>query len=76
MTVTLLGKPNCVACTATERELSKKGIEYVKMDVTENAEAYDRAVSLGHMAAPVVIIEETGENWSGFRPERIAALVA
>jgi glutaredoxin-like protein NrdH len=39
-----------------------------------DAEALDMAKSLGHMAAPVVIITETGENWSGFRPERIAAL--
>lgn len=74
MTITLLGKPNCVACVATERELSKKGLDYTKLDVTEDTAAYDRAISLGHMAAPVVIVEETGEHWSGFRPERIAAL--
>ena len=76
MTITVLGKPNCVACTATERALSKNGIEYTKKDVTADEAAYQRAIDLGHMAAPVVIIEETGENWSGFRPERIASLVA
>ena len=74
MTITLLGKPNCVACVATERELTKRGLEYNKLDVTEDQTAFDRALSLGHMAAPVVIVEETGENWSGFRLERISAL--
>ena len=76
MTITLLGKPNCVACVATERELAKKGLDFNKIDITTDLTAYDRAISLGHMAAPVVIVEETGENWSGFRPERIASLVA
>lgn len=29
--------------------------------------------ALGHLQAPVVVTE-TGENWSGFRPDLIAAL--
>jgi len=76
MTVTLLSKPNCSACFATERALKQNGIDYTKQDVTQDEAAYERAVSLGHMAAPVVIVNETGENWSGYRAERIAALVA
>jgi glutaredoxin-like protein NrdH len=76
MTITLLSKNACVQCSATKRALDKAGLEYTEINVTENEEAYDRAISLGHMAAPVVIVEETGENWAGFRPEKIASLVA
>jgi glutaredoxin-like protein NrdH len=74
MTITLLSKPGCVPCLATKRAFDSKGLEYEERDMSVDAEALDMAKSLGHMAAPVVIITETGENWSGFRPERIAAL--
>lgn len=76
MTVTVLSKPNCVQCAATTRKLDALGIDYTKRDVTEDSAAFDLAVSLGYMAAPVVIVDGTDEHWAGFRPERIAALVA
>lgn len=72
--VTVLSKPSCVQCVATERALTKQGIEYTKIDMTEDASALELAKSLGYMAAPVVIAGD--EHWSGFRPERIAALAA
>lgn len=78
MTVTLFAKPEgtCVPCTATEKAFIKNGIEYTRIDITESPEALDRILALGHLAAPVVIVEETGENWSGFRLDKIATLVA
>jgi len=72
--VTVLSKPSCVQCTATERALTKQGTKYTKIDMTEDPAALELAKSLGYMAAPVVIVGE--EHWSGFRPERIAALAA
>ena len=76
MTVTVLSKPNCVQCTATTKTLDNMGIEYTKRDVTEDSDAFDLAVSLGYMAAPVVIIGDSEDHWAGFRPEKLAALVA
>jgi glutaredoxin-like protein NrdH len=74
MSVVVLSKPNCVQCSATERALTKSGIEFTKRDMTQDEEAYDLAVSLGYQAAPVVIAGE--DHWGGFRPEKIASLVA
>lgn len=74
MTITLLSKPNCVQCTATERTLVKQGLEFTKRDVTQDEEAYALAISLGYQQAPVVIAGD--EHWSGFRPDRLSALSA
>ena len=74
MTVTLYGKPACIQCAATERALDKQGIEYTKVDVSVDLDALDYVRDLGYMQAPVVVVD--GEHWSGFRPERIAALAA
>lgn len=76
MTVVVLSKPagTCPQCTATLRTLDKLGIEYVKRDVTEDEAALELAFSLGYQSAPVVIAGD--DHWSGFRPEKLAALVA
>ncbi len=74
MTVTLYGKPNCVQCSATERALKNAGIDFDKIDVTQDEAAYDYVVGLGYQQAPVVVAGE--KHWSGFRPEEISSLVA
>ncbi|MCK0117004.1 NrdH-redoxin [Isoptericola sp. S6320L] len=73
--VTVLSKPGCVQCDATVRALEKKGIDFVRVDVTDDAEALDLARGLGYLSAPVVVTPE-GEHWAGFRPDRIADLDA
>ncbi len=72
MTITVYSKPACVQCTATYRALDKLGHEYTVVDISEDADARDYVMSLGHLQAPVVVAG--GENWSGYRPDRIAAL--
>ena len=62
-------------CTATFKALDKQGIEYQKIDVTENLEARDYVMSLGYLSAPVVYVSPT-EQWAGFRPDRLARLAA
>jgi len=76
MTITLYAKPEgtCPPCTATEKALIRDKIAFTKIDVTENQEGLDRILELGHRAAPVVVVEETGENWSGYDPGKIKAL--
>ncbi|ADG73361.1 glutaredoxin-like protein NrdH [Cellulomonas flavigena DSM 20109] len=72
MTITVYSKPACVQCTATYRALDKLGHEYTVVDISEDADARDYVMSLGHLQAPVVVVG--GEHWSGYRPDRIKAL--
>ena len=72
MSITVYSKPSCVQCNATYRALTKKGIDYTVVDVTEDSAAYDHVVGLGSQQVPVV---ETGsDHWSGFRPDKINSL--
>ena len=72
MTITVYSKPACVQCNATYRALDKIDAEYTVVDISEDADARDYVMSLGHLQAPVVIVD--GEHWSGYRPDRIKAL--
>ncbi len=72
--VIVYSKPACVQCTATYRALDKVGVEYSIVDIAEDSDARDYVLALGYLQAPVVVFG--GEHWSGFRPDRIKALVA
>lgn len=72
MNVTVYTKPSCVQCTATFRALDKEGIEYETVDLLENGDALITIKSLGYLQAPVVVTDL--EHWSGFRPDKIAAI--
>ena len=72
MSITVYSKPACVQCTATTRSLTAKGIAYTVVDLTEDDDARRFVESLGYRQAPVVISD--ADHWSGFRPDRIAAL--
>ncbi len=74
MTVTVYSKPACTACTATYRSLDKYGIDYDVVDISEDHDAREYVLGLGHLQAPVVIAGD--QVWSGFRPDNIAALAA
>ena len=72
MSITVYSKPACVQCTATTRSLDAKGLAYTVVDLTEDDDALRFVESLGYRQAPVVISD--ADHWSGFRPDRIAAL--
>lgn len=72
MNITVYTKPACVQCNATFKALDKQGIAYEAIDITEDAEARDYVMALGHLQAPVVVAGD--EHWSGFRPDRVKAL--
>ncbi|WP_235778607.1 glutaredoxin-like protein NrdH [Sinomonas notoginsengisoli] len=74
MNVTVYTKPACVQCNATYRALDKKGIAYKSVDVTQDPQALERLKALGYLQAPVVVTDT--DNWSGFRPDKIAAIAA
>lgn len=70
--VTVYAKPLCVQCDATKRALTKAGILYDLVDITEDDDARAKVKALGYVQAPVVITAE--EHWGGFRPDKIKAL--
>ena len=72
--ITVYSKPACVQCTATTKELDRKGIPYKYVDLTKDTEAMETVVGMGYMQAPVVLAED--DHWSGFRPDKISALAA
>lgn len=71
--ITVYSKPACVQCDATKRHLKKLNLEFETIDITQDQEAYDKVISLGFQAAPVVIAGE--ESWSGYQPEKLDGLV-
>lgn len=74
MSITVFSKPACVQCDATYRSLNKHGLEYTVVDISTDAEALESVKALGYQQAPVVFAD--GDHWSGFRPDKIKALVA
>lgn len=73
MPITVYSKPACVQCDATYRALNKHGIEYTIVDVSLDEQALEFVKDLGYRQVPVVVTPQ--EHWSGYRPERIRALV-
>ncbi len=74
MTITVFSKPACVQCDATYRQLDKLGLDYTIVDITMDADALASVKALGYQQAPVVFAG--GDHWSGFRPDKIRALVS
>jgi len=72
--VVVYSKPACVQCTATTRELEKRGIAYDYIDLTTDAAAMERVTEMGYRQAPVVVAGD--DHWGGFRPDKISALGA
>jgi glutaredoxin-like protein NrdH len=73
VSITVYSKPACYGCVATERYLNKAGLEYDKVDITEDAEAAELVASLGYVGVPVVVAGD--EHWYGLKVDRINALV-
>lgn len=73
MSITVYTKPACVQCNATTRALDKAELSYDLVDLTADTDALDTVKALGYQQAPVVLAG--GDHWSGFRPDKIKALV-
>ena len=71
MSITVYSKPMCVQCDATYRALDKQGLDYTKVDLTEDPSALEFIKGLGYQQAPVVIAGD--DHRSGYRPDRIQA---
>ena len=69
MSITVYSKPACMQCKATEKALTKAGLEFTTVDISMDEEARDYVMALGYLQAPVVTVDN--DHWSGFRPDRI-----
>lgn len=78
--VTLLTKPNCMQCSMTTRQLDAANIDYLTLDITQNANALEWALDHDFRAAPIVVVGDMSSDdfdaWSGFRPDKISNLLA
>ena len=72
--VAVYSKPDCVQCDYTYKALDERGIEYKVVDITQDTAALAFVRKLGYLQAPVVVAGT--DHWSGFKPDRIAALHA
>lgn len=70
--ITLLSKPGCVQCTAVERRLTANGVEFEKVDVSEDDQWLASLAERGIQRVPVTV---QGEKWiEGFDPNAIDSL--
>ncbi len=53
----------------------REGIDYRVVDMTEDAAALEYVKDLGHLQAPVVVVDDQ-DHWSGFRPDHIARIAS
>lgn len=58
----------------TARTLDRQGVAYEAIDVSQNPAAAAQLQAWGYRQVPVVHAGD--EHWSGFRPDRLAALSA
>ena len=56
----------------TKKQFDKQGISYEVIDISEDHDARDYIIGLGHLEAPVVVVGN--QSWSGYRPHLIQAL--
>ncbi|MEQ4616542.1 MAG: glutaredoxin-like protein NrdH [Corticimicrobacter sp.] len=73
MTITVYSKPACVQCTATYRALDRLGVDYMVIDLAQDEQALDTVRDMGYQQVPVVVAGN--DHWSGFRPDKISALL-
>ena len=74
MATTVYTKPNCPQCFATKRALTKAGIAFAEVDLTQDEDALREVKDRGFQQAPVVVAGK--QAWAGFQLDRIKALSA
>ncbi len=73
MTIKVYGKPGCVQCKFTCKELEKACLPYEYVDISINAAAETHVKSLGFSSLPVVEAFNL-PAWAGFKPDTIKNL--
>ena len=72
MTVTVFTKPHCPQCDATKRQLTKLGVPFETVDLTQNPSTLEQLQAAGFQQAPVVITPDN--SWTGYEvAQQVAA---
>lgn len=72
MTVTVFTNPSNPQCEATEQELTRLGVRYVAVDLTQNPSTFEQIKDAGFKQIPVVI--SPNASWSDHQPNKIRQL--
>lgn len=72
MTVTVFTNPSNPQCEATEQELTRLGVRYVAVDLTQNPSTFEQIKDAGFKQIPVVI--SPNASWCGHQPNKIRQL--
>lgn len=72
MEVKIYTTPTCVQCEMTKKQMTRFGIQYTTIDLSQNPEAKAEIDPLGYTQAPVVVAGK--HSWSGFKLEHIRDL--
>ena len=76
MNITLYTKANCPQCTATKRQLDKRGLPYTTVDITANARISDRCQSSSQTTNPGPgIVPTKSTSWRLAAGERVGVLL-
>ena len=67
--VAVFTKPHCPQCDATKRQLTKLGVPFETVDLTQNPSTLEQLQAAGFQQAPVVITPDN--SWTGYRPDLI-----
>ena len=72
---TIYTRNNCQPCLASKSLLTKLGVDYREVNTDESPGVADQLRREGWKELPVVVTEWADDSWSGFRPDKIKALV-
>lgn len=75
MNITVYTMPKCGACERTKMWLDEHDLVYDEVDITENGNAMQLVKSYGYNQAPVVSINYFEDSWSGFKQDKLEALL-
>ena len=70
--ITVYSKPDCQPCRMTKQRLDKMGVVYTARDVSQDEEAAIEVQAYPYKSLPIVVAGD--DHWSGFRPDKLAAL--
>ena len=70
--VTVYTLPSCPQCEMTKKFLTREGIEFDVVDLSEDEASTELVKSWGYASAPVVQVGDV--HWSGFKLDMLKAI--
>ena len=69
---TVYGRPGCVQCRFTVKELERLHVPYNYIDIEANEVANEQVKNMGFTSLPVVVTNSA--RWSGFSPDKLRGI--